>query len=82
MAEVSLPFDIFRYTMTFKDPVYEKAFTGGTPSAVVIKELKFLNIGDAMVVRPKQSGAAYFLRNCPIYSRSMSLCFELSRFKD
>ena len=55
MAQYHLPFEVFRHMMTFRDPIYELALEEGTPTALLIKDLKFVSIGDVNIVRPRQT---------------------------
>ena len=79
MAEVQVPFEVFMRILTFKDATYEMARTGGTPSALLVKELKFVSIGDVNIVRPRQTGSLHFIKHCEVCPRVVNLSFDLKR---
>ena len=65
--------------MTFRDPNYELALEEGTPSALLIKDLKFVSIGDVNIVRPRQTGYLHFRKHCEVCPRVVNLSFDLKR---
>ena len=70
MAQSHLPFEVFRHMMTFRDPIYELALEEGTPTALLIKDLKFVSIGDVNIVRPRQTGSLHFIKHCGVCPRA------------
>ena len=79
MAQYHLPFEVFRHMMTFRDPIYELALEEGTPTALLIKDLKFVSIGDVNIVRPRQAGSLHFIKHCEVCPRAVNLSFDLKR---
>ena len=76
-----LPCDLFKHMLSFKDLRYEVALTTGTPTGTLIKELKFVTIADAKVVRPREPGTVFFIKHCTVYPRSPSLCFQTNKLR-
>ena len=72
-----LPGHVLRYALGFKDPIFEHAFAEGTPSALLIKDLEFVSIGNVNVVRPRQTGPLHFRKHCEVCPRVVNLSFDL-----
>ena len=74
-----LPWEVFTHMLTFKDAKHEMAFAEGTPSALLIKDLKFVSIGDVNIVRPRRTGSLNFIKHCGVCPRVVNLSFDLKR---
>ena len=71
-TQTNLPGHVLRYVLYFKDPTYEMALTSGTPTALLIKDLQFVSIGNINIVRPRQTGSLHF-KHIAKYVRGSSI---------
>ena len=79
MADVQVPSEVFMHILAFKGATYEIAWAEGTQSALLIKDLKFVSIGDVNIVRPRQTGSLHFIKHCEVCPRVADLSFDLRR---
>ena len=78
-TQAMLPWEVFTHLLAFKDTRYEMALKEGMPSALLIKDLKFISIDGINIVRPRPTGSLHFIKHGEVCPRVVYLLFDLKR---
>ena len=80
-GQAMLPWEVFTHLLTCNDATYETAFAEGSPTALLLKDLKFVSVGDVNIVRPRQTGSLHFIKHCKVCPRVVNLAFDVTRIR-